>query len=81
MMSDNIKTFNKWNALGYRIIKGSKAVGFSESGEPLFNHNQVYADVYEPSSKRNPRYPNQENFFGGENPDEMDYDLGLCGQD
>ena len=35
------KTFNEWSTLGYKINKGSKAVGFSINGEPLFTSEQV----------------------------------------
>jgi len=34
------RTFNEWSSLGYKINKGSKAVGFS-NGEPLFTKEQV----------------------------------------
>ena len=36
-----MKTYSEWNALGYRIHKGSKAKGF-KNGEALFTIDQCY---------------------------------------
>lgn len=74
------KSFKQWNNHGYRIAKGSKAVGFNDQGEPLFTSDQVYADVYEGGGHRS-HHGSDSYYFGGDNPDPMDYDLGLCGQD
>lgn len=40
-----IRTFKKWNKKGFRIIPGSKAIGFNKNGKPLFLESQVYKAV------------------------------------
>lgn len=37
-----VKTFDEWSAAGYRIKKGSKAVGRNNEGVPVFNIDQVW---------------------------------------
>ena len=46
---DYARTFQAWSMDGYKIIKGSKAVGRSELGEPLFSPRQVVYTRREPS--------------------------------
>lgn len=41
-----IKTFNEWSAMGFRIRKGSKACGFTDDNEALFREDQVYDTRY-----------------------------------
>lgn len=49
------RTFDEWVSLGFRILKGSKAIGRNEHGTALFDATQVieadderfnYTDVY-----------------------------------
>lgn len=78
------RTLKKWNKKGYLVIRGSKAVGFNDKGKALFSEEQVeempvrcrLSYHQESTSQKVDRY-----YFGGDNPDQMDYDLGLCGQD
>jgi hypothetical protein len=35
------RTFKDWSSRGYKITKGSKAVGFNEQSEALFSDKQV----------------------------------------
>lgn len=60
-----MKTYREWNALGFRINKGARAVGFRD-GEPLFERWQTY----QPSARR---------YLPGDDPDpggEREYDGG-----
>ena len=76
------RTLVSWNARGFRVKKGSKADSFNKKGIALFRRNQVYrydAHDYEEGHG----YTNEQGsyYFGGENPDQDDYDMGLCGQE
>jgi len=73
------RTLKEWNKKDRWVKKGSKAAGFDESGNALFTKDQTKKrKVYAYESGTN---YNQDNYyFGGENPDQMDYDFGLCGQ-
>lgn len=79
-----LKSLKKWNSKGRRIHKGSKAKAFNEHGVALFSKEQTYEvqeDMFDDENSSNATNYNQGNFyFGGDNPDPMDYDLGLCGQ-
>lgn len=79
------RTLKEWNNKGRLIKKGSKAVGFNESGKALFTKDQTTKgfekDFEDLEYYRQRLNYNQGNYyFGGDNPDQMDYDLGLCGQ-
>ena len=37
-----IRTYKKWNKLGRYIFSGSKAIGFTKKGNPLFRKDQTY---------------------------------------
>jgi hypothetical protein len=37
-----LKTFNEWSREGYTIRKGSRHVGRTNAGTPLFSEDQVY---------------------------------------
>jgi hypothetical protein len=80
------KTIAEWNSQGRWIKKGSKAVDFDDSGKALFTKSQTalkfknYED-YKDYNHKNTNYNQGKYYFGGDNPDQMDYDLGLCGQD
>jgi hypothetical protein len=72
-------TLKEWNKKGRWIKKGSKAVGFNDSGDALFTKDQTKRrEVY--AYEGNTNYNQDRYYFGGDNPDQMDYDLGLCGQ-
>ena len=72
-----LRTLKEWNSLGYRVLKGSKATRFSkETKEALFDQTQVKEDPYVTAMKEDGIY-----FGFNGNPDEDDYDMGLCGQD
>lgn len=43
-----MRTFDEWTALGYRIKRGSKAVGRNAQGVPVFSEDQVW----DPKAKR-----------------------------
>lgn len=36
------RTFDEWSSAGYRIKKGSKAVGRNDKGVPVFSVHQVW---------------------------------------
>lgn len=47
MDSKKIKSFEEWKKAGYRIYKGSKAVGHRKSdGKPVFTEDQVWFPSY-----------------------------------
>ena len=73
------RTLKEWNARGRFIKRGSKAVGFNNSGVALFTKAQTekgFTRCYAGSTN----YNQGSYYFGGDDPDQMDYDLGLCGQ-
>lgn len=76
-------TMQQWNDLGYRVREGEKAVGW-QFNRALFTKDQVVkvADHYSEDFYGGNYYDQGDNYtFGhGGNPDQMDYDLGLCGQ-
>jgi len=37
-----IRTYKKWNKKGRYIFTGSKAIGFTKKGNPLFRKDQTY---------------------------------------
>ena len=41
MIRNMKRTFKQWNSLGYNVRKGSKAVGFNDNNEALFDDSQV----------------------------------------
>jgi len=75
-----MKTLKQWNKKGRWIKKGSKAVGFNENGEALFEKIQTKEAANNFYYEGGTNYKQDNYYFGGDNPDQMDYDLGLCGQ-
>lgn len=75
-----MKTLKQWNKKGRRVKKGSKAVGFNENGEALFKKVQTRKAARDFYCEYGTNYEQDNYCFGGDNPDQMDYDLGLCGQ-
>jgi len=74
------RTMKAWNKRGFKVMKGSKAKDYNKKGHALFSSNQVIDTNYYYSSTRAKRSYGYH--FGYDNPDEnMDYDLGICGQD
>lgn len=51
-----IRTFKEWSNKSYKILKGSKAIGFNKNNEALFSSEQVVSvsragyDYYTPKS-------------------------------
>jgi len=43
------QTYNEWQADGYQVKKGEKAVDFNENGESVFDEDQVF-DPSDPDS-------------------------------
>jgi hypothetical protein len=41
MMEFQIKTFDEWSRLGFKILKGSKSIGKNKDGLCLFSEKQV----------------------------------------
>ena len=74
-----MKTLKDWNTKDRWVNKGSKAVGFNDNGDALFEKIQTHKNHY--TSYIGTNYKQDAYYFGGDNPDQMDYDLGLCGQD
>ena len=73
------RTLKEWNARGRCVKKGSKAVGFKKSGVALFTKAQTEKRVMR-SYDGSTNYNQGSYYFGGDDPDQMDYDFGLCGQ-
>ena len=74
------RTLKEWNARGRWVKKGSKAVGFTVDGDAMFTKDQTRKRKHRYDDGRYGNYNNDHYYFGGDNPDPMDYDLGLCGQ-
>lgn len=75
------RTMKRWNSEGRLVDKGSKAVGFDDRGRALFIYEQTCIKPRYTDDGRGTDYSEDRYYFGGDNPDEMDYDLGLCGQE
>ena len=76
-----LRTLKSWNKRGRIITKGSKAVQFNEKGEALFYKEQTRKLDENWYCDREPNEYGGHYFFGDENPDQFDYDMGLCGQE
>lgn len=79
-----LRTLKEWNAKGRLIKKGSKAIQFNDDGTALFSkkqtHKVVFVNYGYSCSRERCVLDDELNYFGHDNPDQMDYDLGLCGQ-
>lgn len=47
------KTFQRWNALGYKVKKGESSHRRNESNKPLFSAEQVEKTVYHNEGESN----------------------------
>lgn len=65
------KTFADWKADGYSIIRGSKAVGRTSTGVPLFDETQVHMVT---RSYSVPRHQRRQRDIGGDYGEHWDFE-------
>lgn len=72
-----LRTLEDWNALGYRVTKGSKMQGRTNAGVALFSEG----DVYKPSPRTRRCGRRYYTYGGSSDHGNEDYDEGLSAYD